>query len=118
MIVRKYAASSRSDVDALPPVALSISHLTGSISKPTRGIFASISRAASAKPIRPSPTIPTGVSAVMWRSARARLFGVAAGGLGIRRPPRDFAADDGPRFGRAHRGDAHAEARKPFPHGR
>src|SRR5215218_3281692 len=118
MMVRDRATTSRTDVATMPPLALNIPHLTGSISKPTSGIFASIIRADSAMPIRPRPTIPTGASALMMRPPCQRLFGFDAGGLGIRGPARDLAGDEGAEFSWRHGGDDHAEAGEPFAHRR
>src|ERR1022692_1516928 len=87
----------------MPPVALSLSHLAASISKPIKDILAPIRRSANALPIRPSPMIPTGALGCM-------LFGFDAGGPGIRRPSDDLAADEGTEFIRCHRGDDDAGA--------
>ena len=62
------------------------------------GIPASISRADSAVPIRPSPIIPTDALGVMGASAYPRLLRLDAGSLGIRRPTDDFAANEARRI--------------------
>src|SRR5450631_821464 len=116
MIVRERAASSCTETATTPPLDLNIPHLTGSISKPISGIFASISRADNAMPIRPRPMIPTGASGVMMNPPlrSPKLFGLDAGRPGFRGPAGDFAADEGAEFSRRHWRDHHAEAGKSF----
>src|SRR5260221_12271464 len=116
MMVRDRPARSRTEGATTLPVVFSFSHLAGSISNPISGTLASISRADSAVPIRPSPMIPAGTFGCMITSplSIARLFGFDAGGLGLRRPSGDLAADEAAEFGRRHRRDDHADAGKLF----
>src|SRR5712671_5586542 len=95
----------------MPPLAFNFSHLEASISKPITGTSASIRRSDNAVPNRPSPMIPTGAFTCMFSSplSISRLFGFNAGGLGVRGPSDNFAADKGAEFVRPHRGDDHAD---------
>src|ERR1700747_2787676 len=97
-------ATSRTEPALSPPIAVKIARRAASMSKPTTGCPASISRAANALPISPSPTIPTGASALMIATLLPTLLRFDPGRLGIRRPAHDLALDKGAELLARHRG--------------